>query len=89
MKRDLYKCSVTIKNPKSGESRSQNVYFDTLLDAKEYARSHNRKTITRITGDMECAETYEWGSKKIERTVIEETWDWYPNENNSESWEDV
>lgn len=89
MKRDLYQCSVTIKDPNSGESRLQNVYFDTLLDAKEYARDHNRKTITRIVGDMECAETYEWGSKEIERTIYEQIWDWYPNENNSESWEDV
>lgn len=89
MKRELYQCSVTIQDQESGESRLKNVYFDTLLDAKEYARSYNRKTITRIVGNMECAETYEWGSKKIERTVIEETWDWYPNENNSESWEDV
>lgn len=88
MKMDLYQCSVTI-NDDEGESRVQNIYFETLLDAEKYAHAHDVKTITRITGDMECAETYEWGSKKIERTVIEETWDWYPKENNSESWEDV
>lgn len=78
MKIELYQCSATITDQESGESRLQNIYFDTLIDAKEYAKARNRKTITRITADMEHAETYEWGSKKIERTIIEETWDWYP-----------
>lgn len=78
MKMDLYQCSMTIRDQESGESRIQNIYFETLLDAKEYARSNNRKTITRIAGDMKRIEVYEWGSQKIERKVIEETWDWYP-----------
>lgn len=79
MKKELYQCTTIGRN---GES--QNIYFDTLYNAKEYARSNKCDTITRIVGDMEIVETYEWSSRGIKRTVIEETWDWYPKGENEE-----
>lgn len=73
MKMELYQCTIINYN---GES--QNVYFDTLYHARKYAESNKVKTIKQLTGGMEIVERYEWGSRQIEKTVIEETWDWYP-----------
>lgn len=80
MKMELYQCAAVIKDEESGEKVWQNVYFDTLIEAKKFASSHNRKTITRLVGDMKRTEQYEWGSRKTERIQIVEEWDWYPIE---------
>lgn len=71
MKKELYQCSVI------NEERSQNIYFDTFDEAREYAHEHDVRTITRIAGDMERVDVYEWKSQEREIKVIQQVWDWY------------
>ena len=78
MRKDLYRIKTSGKDQETGEKKSIHIYFDSLTDAKEYARAHNIEQITQFLADMECVETYEFETKKIERKVIELTWDWYP-----------
>ena len=75
---DLYKIKTSGKDQETGEKKSIHIYFDSLIDAKEYARAHNIEQITQFLADIECVETYTYEAKKIEKKVIELTWDWYP-----------
>lgn len=78
MKKDLYRITTSGKDQETGGKKSIHIYFDSLTDAKEYARAHNIEQITQFLADMGCVETYTYEAKKIERKVIELTWDWYP-----------
>lgn len=78
-KEEIAEC-VAILNQTGGEDALKQritVVKNGINNLESEAESYERKR-SQILADMECVETYTYEAKKIERNVIELTWDWYP-----------